>query len=97
MSHLHDLHFSALACCMRLMCVYVCARGGADLQYTHAISVAKDLVRLSIVAVADSGCSNEEFKWIILFQVKSTTLEFLLKLTHPFLSVAVECEDFPHI
>lgn len=82
---------------MRLMCVYVFVRGGADLQYTHAISVAKDLVRLSIVAVADGGCSNEEFKWIILFQVKSTTLEFLLKLTHPFLSVAVECEDFPHI
>ena len=64
-------------------------RGGADLQYTHAKSVAEDLVRLSIVAVADGGGSNEEFKWIILFQVEGTTLKFLLKLSHPFLSVAV--------
>ena len=44
---------------------------------------------LCIVAIADRGSCNKEFERVILFQVKGSTLQLLLKLTHPLLSVTV--------
>ena len=46
---------------------------------------------LCIVAIADCGSCNKEFERVILFQVEGSTLQLLLKLTHPLLSVAM-CE-----
>ena len=62
---------------------------GLYLQHTHAVSAPKDLVGLRVVAIADVGRCNKQFKGIVLFDVKCTTLELLLKLTHTLLAVTV--------
>ena len=65
-----------------------CADCITYLQHTHSVGVPEDLVCFCIVAVADVCGSNEEFKRIILLQIKSSTFYLLLQLFHTFLAMA---------
>lgn len=60
------------------------------LQDTHAKGVSQDLVRLIVVTVSDAGCSNEQFKRVILIQIQRASFYFLLQLPHAFLPIAVK-------
>lgn len=48
------------------------------LEHAHAEGVAQDLVGLVVVAVADVGGGDEEFKGVILPYVQRPVLDFLL-------------------
>lgn len=44
---------------------------------------------LVVVTVADVGCGNKEFKWVVLIQVQRARFNLLLQLFHALLSIAV--------
>lgn len=46
-------------------------------------------MRLVVVTVADVGCGNKEFKWVVLIQVQRASFNLLLQLFHALLSIAV--------
>lgn len=59
------------------------------LQDTHAVGVPQDLVRLIVVTVSDVGCSDEEFKRVVLIQGQSASFYLLLQMSHALLTIAV--------
>lgn len=69
-------------------CVYS-QRGGTHLQDAHAVGVSQDLVCLVVVTVSDVGCSDEEFKRVVLIQIQCASFDLLLKLSHTLLPIAV--------
>lgn len=60
------------------------------MQNTHAEGVSQDLVCLIVVTVSDAGCSNKQFKWIILIQIQCASFDFLLELPHALFPIAVK-------
>lgn len=46
-------------------------------------------MRLVVVAVADVGRSDEEFKRVVLIQIQRACFDLLLQLSHALLPVAV--------
>ena len=59
------------------------------LQDTHAEGVSQDLVCLVVVAVSDVGCSDEEFKWVILVQIQRASFDLFLQMSHALLPIAI--------
>lgn len=64
-------------------------RGDTHLQDAHPVCVSQDLVGLVVVTVADVGCSDEEFKRVILIQIQRASIYFLLQVSHALLPIAV--------
>jgi hypothetical protein len=59
-----------------------------DLENTHAKGVAKNLVSVSIVAVADVCACYKEREGIVFFWIQKTPLHHLLDLIHSLFLVA---------
>ena len=58
-----------------------------DLQDTHAVCAAEDLVRLVVVRVADGGRRDKQLKRVVLVHVQLPALDLLLQLLHPLLAM----------
>lgn len=46
-------------------------------------------MRLVVVTVPDVGCSDEEFKWVVLVQIQRASFDLLLQMSHTLLPIAV--------
>lgn len=81
------VHVNPLSCCPLLswgtspappMLTPGLPEDGTHLEDTHAEGVAQDLVRLVVVAVANVGGGDKEFKGVVLLYVQSSVLYFFL-------------------